>query len=95
MKRGGEEIYIGPLGHNSCHLIQYFEVSFVIHLLNKTSKFKLITCIIILLGASNVGNTRSEENQRWLQPCYMDVRGDHPSSKKYPWDKLRRSIQKF
>jgi hypothetical protein len=62
MKRGGEEIYIGPLGHNSCHLIQYFEVSFIIHLLNKTSKFKLITCIIILLGASNVGNTRNEEN---------------------------------
>lgn len=25
MKRGGEEIYVGPLGHNSCHLIQYFE----------------------------------------------------------------------
>lgn len=27
MKRGGEEIYVGPLGHNSCHLIDYFEVS--------------------------------------------------------------------
>ena len=26
MKRGGEEIYVGPLGHNSCHLINYFEV---------------------------------------------------------------------
>ncbi|KAK3152464.1 hypothetical protein QOZ80_2BG0159180 [Eleusine coracana subsp. coracana] len=25
MKRGGEEIYVGPLGHNSCHLIEYFE----------------------------------------------------------------------
>ncbi|KAL5562676.1 hypothetical protein UlMin_032423 [Ulmus minor] len=25
MKRGGEEIYVGPLGRNSCHLIQYFE----------------------------------------------------------------------
>ncbi|KAL5975651.1 Pleiotropic drug resistance protein tur2 [Asimina triloba] len=25
MKRGGEEIYVGPLGHNSCHLIKYFE----------------------------------------------------------------------
>uniref|UniRef100_A0A453NPV6 ABC transporter domain-containing protein n=1 Tax=Aegilops tauschii subsp. strangulata TaxID=200361 RepID=A0A453NPV6_AEGTS len=25
MKRGGEEIYVGPLGHNSCHLIDYFE----------------------------------------------------------------------
>ncbi|KAH9609117.1 hypothetical protein KSS87_004483 [Heliosperma pusillum] len=25
LKRGGEEIYVGPLGQFSCHLIQYFE----------------------------------------------------------------------
>uniref|UniRef100_A0A7N2R4K9 ABC transporter domain-containing protein n=2 Tax=Quercus lobata TaxID=97700 RepID=A0A7N2R4K9_QUELO len=25
MKRGGKEIYVGPLGHHSCHLIKYFE----------------------------------------------------------------------
>ncbi|KAL3528819.1 hypothetical protein ACH5RR_008141 [Cinchona calisaya] len=25
MKRGGEEIYVGPLGHNSAQLIKYFE----------------------------------------------------------------------
>ncbi|KAF5193457.1 Pleiotropic drug resistance abc transporter [Thalictrum thalictroides] len=25
MKRGGEEVYVGPLGQNSCHLINYFE----------------------------------------------------------------------
>ncbi|KAL1532411.1 transcription factor [Salvia divinorum] len=25
LKRGGEEIYVGPLGHNSTHLINYFE----------------------------------------------------------------------
>ncbi|XP_072978501.1 ABC transporter G family member 39 [Typha angustifolia] len=25
MQRGGEEIYVGPLGRNSCHLISYFE----------------------------------------------------------------------
>ncbi|KAJ9178959.1 hypothetical protein P3X46_010800 [Hevea brasiliensis] len=25
MKRGGEEIYVGPLGRRSCHLIKYFE----------------------------------------------------------------------
>ncbi|KAG4190745.1 hypothetical protein ERO13_A07G049800v2 [Gossypium hirsutum] len=25
MKRGGEEIYVGPLGHHSKHLIEYFE----------------------------------------------------------------------
>ncbi|KAG9459397.1 hypothetical protein H6P81_003905 [Aristolochia fimbriata] len=25
MKRGGEEIYVGPLGHNSSHLIDYFQ----------------------------------------------------------------------
>jgi ABC-type multidrug transport system ATPase subunit len=27
LKQGGEEIYVGPLGHNSCDLITYFEVS--------------------------------------------------------------------
>ncbi|EEF35084.1 ATP-binding cassette transporter, putative [Ricinus communis] len=26
MKRGGEEIYVGPLGRHSCHMIDYFEV---------------------------------------------------------------------
>lgn len=26
LKRGGEEIYVGPLGHESTHLINYFEV---------------------------------------------------------------------
>ena len=26
MKRGGEEIYVGPLGRHSCELIKYFEV---------------------------------------------------------------------
>ncbi|GMQ08798.1 hypothetical protein CsSME_00052377 [Camellia sinensis var. sinensis] len=25
MKRGGQEIYVGPLGRRSCHLIKYFE----------------------------------------------------------------------
>jgi hypothetical protein len=39
MKRGGEEIYAGPLGHNSSELIKYFEVkgyyrNIKIHLLN-------------------------------------------------------------
>ena len=27
MKRGGEEIYAGPLGHHSSDLIKYFEVN--------------------------------------------------------------------
>ncbi|KAK0595711.1 hypothetical protein LWI29_009274 [Acer saccharum] len=25
LKRGGQEIYVGPLGHQSCHLIKYFQ----------------------------------------------------------------------
>lgn len=25
LKRGGEEIYVGPLGRNSSHMINYFE----------------------------------------------------------------------
>ena len=28
MKRGGLELYAGPVGRNSCELIQYFEVKF-------------------------------------------------------------------
>lgn len=31
MKRGGQEIYVGPLGRNSCHLIKYFEVEIYLH----------------------------------------------------------------
>jgi len=27
MKRGGQLIYAGPLGHHSCMLIQYFQVT--------------------------------------------------------------------
>ena len=26
LKQGGQEIYVGPLGHNSSNLINYFEV---------------------------------------------------------------------
>jgi hypothetical protein len=37
LKWGGEEIYVGPLGDKSCHLIKYFEVRFVTHLLSETS----------------------------------------------------------
>ncbi|XP_042426984.1 ABC transporter G family member 36-like isoform X1 [Zingiber officinale] len=33
LKRGGEEIYVGPLGHHSCHLISYFEVGGIIILI--------------------------------------------------------------
>jgi len=29
MKRGGQEIYVGPLGRHSCHLIKYFEVNII------------------------------------------------------------------
>ncbi|KAG8056465.1 hypothetical protein GUJ93_ZPchr0002g23043 [Zizania palustris] len=31
MKRGGEEIYVGPLGRHSCELIRYFEVIEGVH----------------------------------------------------------------
>lgn len=29
LKRGGEEIYVGPLGRHSVHLINYFEVRLI------------------------------------------------------------------
>jgi ABC-type multidrug transport system ATPase subunit len=38
MKRGGEEIYVGPVGQNSSKLIEYFEVS--------TSKINYYRCML-------------------------------------------------
>lgn len=37
LKRGGEEIYVGPLGRHSSHLIKYFEV----RLRSRSLSFKL------------------------------------------------------
>jgi hypothetical protein len=34
MKRGGEEIYVGPVGQNSSKLIEYFEVRKKVKLLS-------------------------------------------------------------
>jgi hypothetical protein len=54
MKRGGEEIYVGPLGRHSSQLIKYFEVGcnlYLILLLEKINKLKWIT--IIPLGSSS------------------------------------------
>lgn len=31
LKRGGDEIYVGPLGHHSSQMIEYFEVRHIIH----------------------------------------------------------------
>lgn len=39
MKRGGEEIYVGPVGRHSCELIKYFEVRIQMH---KQTKLKII-----------------------------------------------------
>uniref|UniRef100_A0A453NQB4 ABC transporter domain-containing protein n=1 Tax=Aegilops tauschii subsp. strangulata TaxID=200361 RepID=A0A453NQB4_AEGTS len=48
MKRGGEEIYVGPLGHNSCHLIDYFEVRLLTDLLDRATDFQFIACMMNL-----------------------------------------------
>lgn len=54
MKRGGQEIYVGPLGRHSSHLIKYFEVRCNLNLI----LFIENTITIILLGKlfSNVFN---------------------------------------
>ncbi|VAI17494.1 unnamed protein product [Triticum turgidum subsp. durum] len=39
MKRGGEEIYVGPLGRHSCELIRYFE------LLKMSERLKTVTIL--------------------------------------------------
>jgi hypothetical protein len=50
MKRGGQVIYMGPLGHHSHNLIEYFEVrtSFgkhsIIHVLIEVSEEGLVQC---------------------------------------------------
>jgi hypothetical protein len=44
MKQGGQEIYVGPLGRHSCHLIKYFEVS-----MQNVSRCILDTLIFIFL----------------------------------------------
>lgn len=43
LKRGGEEIYVGPLGHNSCHLINYFEVGHKFPFLSKVNNRLLVS----------------------------------------------------
>ena len=44
MKRGGEEIYVGPLGNNSCHLINYFEVDLISWRIKKKNSYQLYPC---------------------------------------------------
>ena len=42
MKRGGQEIYVGPLGRHSCHLINYFEVGW-----NETRRDRILVSFLI------------------------------------------------
>lgn len=49
MKRGGQEIYVGPLGHHSSHLISYFEVRkgslvTIPDIQNQCQRLTLVTC---------------------------------------------------
>ena len=49
MKRGGEEIYVGPLGHHSSELIKYFEVRWYYKNFQIFLDFFRITNYIILV----------------------------------------------
>lgn len=63
MKRGGQEIYVGPLGHQSSHLIKYFEVCLVTQrtLHSVTPMFN--SCFLL---NKNAGSRRSFQDQGWL-----------------------------
>lgn len=69
MKRGGQEIYVGPLGHQSSHLIKYFEVWFCY---TENFSFYFILSSLTLMFNSwflldkNEGNRRSLQDQGWL-----------------------------
>ena len=57
MKRGGQEIYVGPLGRHSCQLISYFEVCADARY-HITMEIQLeyhfeVTCIIFILKLSD------------------------------------------
>ncbi|XXG63702.1 hypothetical protein AAC387_Pa05g1829 [Persea americana] len=60
LKRGGEEIYVGPLGHNSCQLIQYFElfIEEVMELVELTSLKNS------LVGLPGVNGLSTEQRKR-------------------------------
>ena len=42
LKQGGQEIYVGPLGHNSSNLINYFEVGKIYIYIYKVWNFDFI-----------------------------------------------------
>jgi hypothetical protein len=51
MKRGGQEVYVGPLGRHSSQLIKYFEVRCNLFL---HKKLKRITTILVGISSSNI-----------------------------------------
>ena len=70
MKRGGEEIYVGPLGHNSCHLISYFEV----RPQSQTINFFLLKMFLDIPQIATVLNWKESRIQRSNQVgyCFID-----------------------
>ena len=67
MKRGGEEIYAGPLGHHSSELIKYFEVEWYYwnpntHLLKFFKITKKIMWFYITQGIQGVSKIKDGYN---------------------------------
>ena len=73
LKRGGQVIYMGPLGPNSCHLIQYFEVSATPGIIDLHGP-QAWTCHVCDKGSSPLhhclSETRTESVNRW-QPLVV------------------------
>ncbi|MBA0807504.1 hypothetical protein Gohar_023308 [Gossypium harknessii] len=62
LKQGGEEIYVGPLGHNSCDMIKYFERwSYWRNTSYTAVRFFFTTVIALMFGTMfwNVGSKRT------------------------------------
>lgn len=86
LKRGGQVIYAGPLGHHSHKLIEYFQVGRVSSLLSSPRELQevyLQACLLVVLSilfktplsgrVSVAGHSGSRENGGRHQPGDLDA----------------------
>ncbi|XP_038714134.1 pleiotropic drug resistance protein 1-like isoform X2 [Tripterygium wilfordii] len=87
LKRGGQEIYVGPLGHQSCHLIKYFEdiqgVDKIKDGYNPATWMLEVTCSAqeMVLGVDFAEVYRSSELYRRNKDLIQDLSKPSPGSK--------------
>ncbi|TVU26713.1 hypothetical protein EJB05_29272, partial [Eragrostis curvula] len=59
MKRGGELIYAGSLGHHSCKVIQYFQQGNIKHINDQQSLFTILGCMYGTTLFAGINNCQS------------------------------------